>query len=78
MQMSAVTLAVVKKINNYHAFVKLTMETWRLGLLLTAALLATASFAEGKRRPFRSIKAPKGEREIAGGPQPDQIDFKML
>ena len=54
------------------------METWRLGLLLTAALLATASFAEGKRRPFRSIKAPKGEREIAGGLQPDQIDFKML
>ena len=41
------------------------METSRLGLLLTAALLATASFAEGNRRPFRSIKAPKGERDVA-------------
>jgi hypothetical protein len=39
------------------------METSRLGLLLVAALLATVSFAEGNRRPFRSIKAPKGERE---------------
>ena len=39
------------------------METSRVRLLLVAALLAAVSFAEGNRRPFRSIKAPKGERE---------------
>lgn len=30
-------------------------------LLLAAALLAAISFAESNRRPFRSIKAPKGK-----------------